>query len=676
MRTPNVFRRTLPAAACLIVLAISVVAHTEVASVAQNSATARGADGQWWKHEPIRFLQTNLSEKDSTVDPKALVSAVADFGANTFLMNMGGIVAQYPTRIPFHYPSAFLPPGRDLFGDVVREAHARRIRVVGRFDLSKTQKAVFDAHPEWFFRRADGQPVIYNGLYSTCINGNYYRQHALTILAEALERYEVDGLFFNMFGNPTTDYSGVATGPCHCQACEARYRARFGRAVPSAADADYRSFMSDSSREVAATIAEVIHRKRPAAAFLTYIKDHTDGIMSESNTAVTRPLPLWPYSASDNVSRSLGSEPDKVAINLAMTFIDFPWRYSDVPGPETALRLYQNIAHGAPPAIVVSGPMAQQDRTGLLAAKPIFDWHAHHEDLYVGQKNAARVMLLATGDTASYRGFFRLLTEEHIPFVVSENLRWMQEGSRFDLVIVPGAAPKELGGYVQEGGRVLVAGTAAPPFPVGAIAGRRSTQGYWRIHDRREFPSLKDTDLIFVDGEYLEIAPLQQPILTLIPTAMFGPPEKVWSDKVETTVPGIVLAEHGKGRAAYIPWDVGGLYYRHSSETHRGLLGDVIDRLLPAGRQLRTNAHPLVEMTIMDQPARGRTLIHLVNGTGHHDTAYFPPLEIRDIRIDLPRDVRRAHAVALDRDLPISRNGPLRSFTVPRLQAYEVIVVE
>jgi len=676
MRTPNVFRRTLPAAACLIVLAISVVAHTEVASVAQNSATARGADGQWWKHEPIRFLQTNLSEKDSTVDPKALVSAVADFGANTFLMNMGGIVAQYPTRIPFHYPSAFLPPGRDLFGDVVREAHARRIRVVGRFDLSKTQKAVFDAHPEWFFRRADGQPVIYNGLYSTCINGNYYRQHALTILAEALERYEVDGLFFNMFGNPTTDYSGVATGPCHCQACEARYRARFGGAVPSAADADYRSFMSDSSREVAATIAEVIHRKRPAAAFLTYIKDHTDGIMSESNTAVTRPLPLWPYSASDNVSRSLGSEPDKVAINLAMTFIDFPWRYSNVPGPETALRLYQNIAHGAPPAIVVSGPMAQQDRTGLLAAKPIFDWHAHHEDLYVGQKNAARVMLLATGDTASYRGFFRLLTEEHIPFVVSENLRWMQEGSRFDLVIVPGAAPKELGGYVQEGGRVLVAGTAAPPFPVGAIAGRRSTQGYWRIHDRREFPSLKDTDLIFVDGEYLEIAPLQQPILTLIPTAMFGPPEKVWSDKVETTVPGIVLAEHGKGRAAYIPWDVGGLYYRHSSETHRGLLGDVIDRLLPAGRQLRTNAHPLVEMTIMDQPARGRTLIHLVNGTGHHDTAYFPPLEIRDIRIDLPRDVRRAHAVALDRDLPISRNGPLRSFTVPRLQAYEVIVVE
>ena len=78
----------------------------------------------------------------------------------------------------------------------------------------------------------------------------------------------------------------------------------------------------------------------------------------------------------------------------------------------------------------------------------------------------------------------------------------------------------------------------------------------------------------------------------------------------------------------------------------------------------------------MDQPSRGRSLIHLVNGTGHHDTAYFPPLEIRDIRIELPRDVRRVRAVALDRALPIEVHGRVRSFTLPRLQAYEVVVVE
>jgi Hypothetical glycosyl hydrolase 6 len=658
----------------LLIVAAALSAATALAG--QRPPTS-SPDARWWMTEPIRFLQTNLSETDSTVDPRRLVTAVSDFGANTFLLNMGGIVAQYPTKVPFHYASAFFPPGRDLFGEVLREARARGVRVIGRFDLSKTQKPVFDAHPEWFFKRANGEPAIYSGLYSTCINGGYYREHALTILAEALDRYDVDGLFFNMFGNPATDYSGVAMGPCQCDACRSRFRARYGRDLPKAADADYRTFMADSARDVAATIAELIHRKRPQAAFLTYIKDHTDGIMSESNTAVGRALPLWPYSASDNVSRSVGSEPDKVAINLSMSFVDYPWRYAHVPSAETALRLYQNLAHGGPPAIVVSGTMDQQDRTGLTAAKPIFDWHARHEDLFVGQKNAARVLLMATGDTNAYRGFFRLLSEKHIPFVVSENLRWLDEASqRFDLVIAPGRPAEGLERYVRSGGRLLVAGTTPPSIPVGTIVGPRRTQGYWRIHDRRGLPSLERTSLLWIDGEYLELRPIDAPLLTLIPTAMFGPPEKVWGDKVETDVPGLVFADLGKGRVGYIPWDIGGLYYRHSSEGHAGLMVDVIDQLLPAGRQVRTDAHPLVEMTLMDQPARRRTLIHLVNVTGHQGTAYFAPLELRDIRIGVGRDIRSARAVDLDRDLPITIDGPYRSFTLPRLKAYEVIIIQ
>lgn len=52
-------------------------------------------------------------------------------------MGMGGIAAYYPTTTEFHYASPQLPPGHDMFGDVVREAHRRKIRVVGRYDLSK-----------------------------------------------------------------------------------------------------------------------------------------------------------------------------------------------------------------------------------------------------------------------------------------------------------------------------------------------------------------------------------------------------------------------------------------------------------------------------------------------------------------------------------------------------------
>jgi len=148
-------------------------------------AIAAGCSAEgWWMREPIRWVQTNLRETDAAMDTRRLVDQLAAMRANVVLMGMGGIAAYYPTRTEFHYPSPYLPAGRDMFGDVLKEAHARGIRVVGRYDLSKTPKAAYDAHPEWFFRKADGSPVVYNGLYSTCINGGYYRGQAMKILAE------------------------------------------------------------------------------------------------------------------------------------------------------------------------------------------------------------------------------------------------------------------------------------------------------------------------------------------------------------------------------------------------------------------------------------------------------------------------------------------------------------
>jgi hypothetical protein len=648
------------------------------ASLAGAAETAR-----WWLEQPVRLIQTNLPENFSTLDSDRLVSQVAEFPANTLLFNMGGIAAQYPTRVKFHYPSPYLPPGRDLFGEIVEKAHARGLRVVGRFDLSKTHKPVFDAHPEWFFKRTNGdEPAIYNGLYSACINGGYYREHAPRILTEALTRYPVDGLFFNMFGNPSTDYSGRPMGPCQCDACKKAFAARFGRELPVVAhDADYRVFLTESAREVAAMIAELVHRLRPQAAFLTYIDDHTDVIMHESNTSVTRPLPLWPYSASDNVNRSRTSQPGKAVFNLCMSFVDYPWRFVTVPPPEVQLRLWQSLAHGGPPALVVVGTMDQEDRQSLVAGRPVFRWHAAHESLYVGQQNAGRVLLLSGGDTAAYRGWFRLLTEEHIPFAVSSHSNILGDPTRagaYDLVIATSAVPG-LAGHVRAGGRLLLAGASVPPAELGlagVISTRPHTQGSWRVHDHAFLPSLRDTRLLFLDGPYVELAPLENPLLTLIPPAMFGPPEKVWVDKVETAIPGLVLARLGSGQVAYVPWDVGALYYRHSSHAHAGLMRDVIDHLLPRGRQLRTNAHPLVEVTVMRQPTRRRTLVHFVNVSGHSDTAYFAPVPMSGIRVSLAASFTRARAMLLGRNLPVTREGSDRAFTLPRLGPYEVVVLD
>jgi hypothetical protein len=643
------------------------------------AAPAFAGEG-WWMREPIRWVQTNLRQNDAGLDAKRLIEELSAMRANVLLEGMGGIVAYYPTTTEFHYPSPHLAPGRDIFGDVLREAHAHKIRVVGRFDFSKTPKAVFDAHPDWFFRQANGAPVIYNNLYSTCINGGYYRVQAMKILGEALEKYDVDGLFFNMFGNQSRDYGGRPVGLCHCDVCKRLYREQFHKEIPDNPDDDYRKFMFRSSREVAAAIGKLIREKRPQAGYFNYIQEYTDGIMSESNTAVARPLPLWPYSASDNVNRARNSQPGKMAVNLNMQFVDYWWRFATVPSHEIELRSWQNLAHGGALTFEVNGTLDLQDRQALAAVKPIFQWAGANEQYYVGQASAARVLLLgAPADTGRalsvepYRGVFRLLSEEHIPFAVSDNLEWL--GKRdYDVVIATNWAPAALRQYAENGGKVLIVSATRPEFAVAAVERTDpDVKGYIRVRDHSVFPSLRDTDLLMLDGPFTTVKTAGAPALTLIPPSMIGPPEYVHIDMKDTDTPAIVSTDIGKGTVVWIPWDLGGLYYRHSLPAHAGLFRDVFDRLQPV-RQIRTDAHPLVEMTLMRQS--GRTLLHLINLSGHAETGYFAPVAMDEIHIRVAGSFHSAKAVRSSGTLTVQAANGYSEFALPRLSDYELIILE
>ena len=647
--------------------------------VALSSGSAMAEDG-WWMKEPIRWVQTNLRQTDAGLDAKRVVQQLSDMRANVLLEGMGGIAAYYPTEVPYHYRSPQLPNGRDMFGDVLREAHAHKIRVVGRFDFSKTRMEVFDAHSEWFFRQANGEPVIYNGLYSTCINGGYYREQAMKILSEALDKYDVDGLFFNMFGNQSSDYSGRRVGLCHCVECLRVFRQKFKKQIPDAPDDDYRKFMFASSREVAAAIGLLIRAKRPKAGYFNYIHEYTDGIMSESNTAVTRPLPLWPYSASDRVNRARNSQPGKMAINLNMQFVDYFWRFATVPREEIALRSWQNVAHGGALTFEVNGTLDQQDRQAIEAVKPIFRWVAANEKYYAGQSSAARVLLLgapaALGRTYSeepFRGVFRLLSEEHIPFAASDNMDWLGQ-REYDLVIAASWAPAGLKQYIEQGGKALIVNASPPEFEVAPmIAMENDVKGYIRVRNHADFPSLKDTDLLMLNGPFTMLKSEGRASLTLVPPSMIGPPEFVHIDMKDTDTPAIVIRKIGKGTVAWIPWNLAGLYYRHSLPSHAGLFRDLVDRLMPQ-RQLVTNAHPLVEMTLMRQ--NGRTLLHIINLSGHSQTGYFPPVPMSMIQVRIAGDFKSVKALRTPAALQVKAEKGYTSFTIPQVRDYELAVLE
>ena len=46
----------------------------------------------------------------------------------------------------------------------------------------------------------------YNGQVHTCVNGGYQQEYMFEILGEAVDRYPLDGVFFNMIGYQRSDY--------------------------------------------------------------------------------------------------------------------------------------------------------------------------------------------------------------------------------------------------------------------------------------------------------------------------------------------------------------------------------------------------------------------------------------------------------------------------------------
>jgi hypothetical protein len=154
---------------------------------------------------------------------------------------------------------------------------------------------------------------------------------------------------------------------------------------------------------------------------------------------------------------------------------------------------------------------------------------------------------------------------------------------------------------------------------------------------------------------------------------MFGPPELVHVDMKETDIPCIVFQKIGQGSFVWIPWELGKLYYRQSLPAHAALFHDVMDRL-NSNRQVLTDAHPLVEMTLMRQG--GRTLLHLINLSGHSQTAYYPPIPMTGIRVQLAGTFKNATSVRNPAHLPIRILDGRSEFEVPALTDYELIVLE
>jgi len=175
----------------------------------------RNAERPWYA-TMRRCGQTNFNERDPIeLDINWWIEYWSSLKLDALLLNAGGIMAFYPTQIPYQHRSRFLGD-RDLFGDFAKAAKAAKIRVVARLDCNYVYEEAYKAHPEWIERTSNGKPVVNSEspwLYKTCMYSAYFTEQMPAIIREVNSLYDVDGFFTN--GWP----SAGSPPQCHCEEC-------------------------------------------------------------------------------------------------------------------------------------------------------------------------------------------------------------------------------------------------------------------------------------------------------------------------------------------------------------------------------------------------------------------------------------------------------------------------
>jgi hypothetical protein len=93
-------------------------------------------DRRPWYATMRRCGQTNFNERDPIeLNIDWWIEYWSSVKLDALLLNAGGIMAFYPTQIPYHHRSQFLG-SRDLLGDFTKAAKAANVRVVARWALS------------------------------------------------------------------------------------------------------------------------------------------------------------------------------------------------------------------------------------------------------------------------------------------------------------------------------------------------------------------------------------------------------------------------------------------------------------------------------------------------------------------------------------------------------------
>lgn len=671
-----------------------------------------------WQRQIRRLGQLNMTEHDPvTLNVEEWADLWAGMKVDATLVSVTGIIAYYQTKVPFHHKGKYLGE-RDFFGDCCAAAKKRGLHVIARMSPDLNWGDTVAAHPEWFQQDADGKPVPHaedSRLFRTCMFSTYMTDYIPAIMREINSWYDVDGLFTNA-------WPPLGKLPdCHCRVC---------RNLPKSGTIEYWDKFNERTTYLW-KLYDAIAREKQGRNF--YFANLGGGIRSTANLVQLGELCEW--FQADNQGRGGEDAPiwgcafqgrvcNAVQKGKMATNVDAGWstgqvRWRGVSKGEAEWRIWmdEGLASGMVPYhhIVGAENGLGEDQRSLGPAREFFQWTTRHDAHFTNKRTIASIGVVMGqrtelfykpphGATAGQYmdGLYYALLEERLLFdFVHEEKLSPAELKKYSALLLPNIALLsdfqlgQLRDYVEGGGSLLATfetglyterGEKRPDFGLaellgihkaGEIIGTNGNAYSARIERRHAIlDGLTGTNWI-AGAEYrVPIAPVENPVLTVVPGSVAYPAELSYPDPSHTNEPAVVIREKGKSRLVYFPGDVDRTLWHSGHTDVNRLLRNSIRWVAGEGQPLTVEGTGLIETFAWEtQAGFGVHVLNYTNPAMYRGwiREFFPIGEQR-VRFQVPqgRKVSRVELLRAGVDIPFHAAGGTLEFTIPKVMDYEV----
>ncbi|MGD0619459.1 MAG: alpha-amylase family protein [Bryobacteraceae bacterium] len=703
--TPMIDRRTL--------LKTGFAAVPLVTRGAQ--APAPPAEEDHWTAHVRRIGQLNMTEHD----PVALnIEEWADYWASlkvdVVLVSVTGIIAYYQTKVPFHHKGRFLGD-RDFFGECCAAAKKRGIRVIARTSPDLNWQDAVKAHPEWFMRDAEGRVTPHAEdprLFPTCMFSTYMTDYMPAIFREVNSLYDVDGFYTN--GWPPYGRMPV----CYCDVC---------RELPKSGTPAYWDKFNERIFYLWKLYDSIAKEKNPASFYFGNIGSATHAMtdlkrlgevcqwFQADNQGRGEDSPIWGATLQGRVCTAV--QKGKLATNItgAWSTGGVRWRNVHKSVPEAQMWLNETLASGCVPYLHLIGGETGigEDHRMLDPARRFFQWTAKHDRHFANKRSIANIAVVMGQRTQLFYeppkgaalsqdtdGIYYALLEGRFLFdFVHEDDLGPETLRKYSAALLPNTALlsdrqcEQLRAYVETGGSLL--GTfetsmyddrnqrrsefgLADVFGIrkaGDVIGTNGNAFYARIEKRHSIlDGLTNTNLL-PGAEYrLPVAPVNDPVLTVVPGYVAYPPELSYPTQPRTNEPAVVLRDKGRSRLAWFPGDIERTMWRTGHTDLRQLLQNAIRWVSGGEPPVTVEGDGAIETFAWETEAG--FAVHVLNYTNPNMqrgwVRNFYPIGEQKVTMKLPAGhrVSRVQLLRAGSDVPFQELAGRIEFTIPRVVDY------